>query len=75
MIKIRLAEIAESKGHTRSTLSKAADISYPTILLFWNNTVQKVDLDILDRLCIFLECKPCDIMEFTPTSQPVSNQP
>ena len=70
MIKIRLAEIATEKGYTRTTLSTATKISYPTVLLFWNDTVKKVDLDILDRLCIFLQCDACDIVKFTQESQP-----
>ncbi len=63
MIKIRLAEIATEKGYTRTTLSMATKISYPTVLLFWNDTVKKVDLDILDRLCDFLECDACDLIK------------
>lgn len=63
MIKVRLAEIAEAKGHTRSTLSKETNISYPTILLFWNDTVQKIDKDILERLCNFLGCSPGDMIK------------
>lgn len=66
MIKIRLAEIATEKGHTRSTLSKATNISYPTVLLFWNNTVKKIDTDILDRFCGFLDCDPGDLIKRVP---------
>ena len=65
MFKIKLAEVAEFKGYTRSTLSKEANISYPTVLLFWNGNVKKVDLEILDRLCVFLNCKPWDIVDYT----------
>lgn len=75
MIKIRLAELAESKGHTRSTLSKATNISYPTILLFWNDTVEKIDRKILERLCDFLDCEPGDLIKRIPdeSTPPVSH--
>lgn len=63
MIKIRLAEIATEKGYTRTTLSTATKISYPTVLLFWNDTAEKMDKKIVERLCDFLDCEPGDLIK------------
>ena len=75
MIKVRLRELAEAKGYTRSTLSAATHISYPTVLLFWNDNVKKIDVDILDRLCEFLNCEPGDLIQRVPDETTVTPTP
>ena len=35
-------------------------------------TQSSVTLTQIDRLCAFLNCQPCDIMDFTPTKEPAS---
>lgn len=55
---VQLAEIAESTGIHRVTLSKLA-----------NNKRYNAGLDLIDRLCAFFGCEIGDLVQYVPDSQ------
>ena len=63
-INIRLKEILDSKGITRNSLSKAANTRFEVINKWYNNNVEKLDLDVLARICYVLECTPQDLIDY-----------
>ena len=63
-INIRLKEIMDSKGVTRNNLSKAVNTRFEVINKWYNNEVEKLDLDVLARICYVLECRPEDIVKY-----------
>ena len=63
-INIRLKEILGSKGITRNNLSKAANTRFEVINKWYNNNVEKLDLDVLARICYVLECTPQDLIDY-----------
>ncbi len=48
-------------------LSKGFSINYASRLA--NNRVRQINLDQLERLCIFLNCTPNDLLQWFPTSK------
>lgn len=63
-VKICLKEIMDSKNITRNNLAKATNTRFEVINKWYHNEVEKMDLDILARLCYVLECSPADIIKY-----------
>lgn len=63
-INIRLKELMDSKHITRNYLAKASNTRFEVINKWYNNQVEKMDLDILARICYVLECTPADILSY-----------
>ena len=63
-INIRLKQLMDSKGITRNRLASASKTRFEVINKWYNNEVEKMDLDILARICYVLECTPKDIIQY-----------
>ncbi len=63
-ISIHLKEIMNSKGITRNYLARVSNTRFEVINKWYNNDVEKMDLDILARICYVLECSPADIIRY-----------
>ncbi len=61
-IELHLKEIMESKNITRNYLAKASNTRFEVINKWYNNQVEKMDLDVLARICYVLDCSPNDII-------------
>ena len=64
-IKLKLHEILDAKGITRNTLARKIDVRFEVIDRWYNQNLEKMDLDILARICYVLDVKISDIMEYT----------
>ena len=65
-IKINLAQLIEKSGMSKNKLSHRAEMQRTQINHYCNNTVTRLDVDVLARLCTVLECKIGDLLEFVP---------
>lgn len=63
-IDICLKELMESKNMTRNSLAKAANTRFEVIDKWYNNNVEKLDLDVLARICYVLDCSPEEIVKY-----------
>ncbi len=63
-IKLHLKELMEEKGMNRNSLAKAANTRFEVIDKWCKNQVEKLDTDILARICFVLDCKVSDIIEY-----------
>ena len=63
-ISIHLKEIMDSKHITRNYLARVSNTRFEVINKWYNNNVEKMDLDILARICYVLECSPVDIIRY-----------
>jgi putative transcriptional regulator len=63
-ISIHLKEIMDSKNITRNCLARISNTRFEVINKWYNNDVEKMDLDILARICYVLECSPADIIRY-----------
>ena len=63
-ISIHLKEIMDRKKITRNYLAKASNTRFEVINKWYNNKVEKMDLDVLARICYVLECSPADIIKY-----------
>ena len=64
-IKLKLKEQLDSRGMTRNYLARKIDARFEVVDKWYNDQIEKIDTDILARICFVLECRVEDIMEYT----------
>ncbi len=65
-VKIKLREIMEKSGISRYALARRINVRFEVIDRWYNGNMEKIDLDILARVCFTLDCTVSDILEYTP---------
>lgn len=68
-IRIHLLELMEQKGLSKNKLCQRAEMERTQLNRYCNNTVARMDADVLARLCTVLECGVGDLLEFVPPEQ------
>lgn len=63
-IEICLKSIMEVKNIIRNCLAKSSNTRFEVINKWYNNQVEKLDLDVLARICYVLDCYPSDIIKY-----------
>lgn len=64
MIKCHLSTIMGSKKLKISDVAKATGINRGTITRLYKETFTRLDADVLEKLCEYLECDVCDLLEY-----------
>lgn len=65
-IQIHLTEMIEKSGLSKNMLSHRAEMQRSQINHYCNNTITRLDTDVLARLCTVLNCEIGDLLEFIP---------
>ena len=64
-VRVKLAELLESRGLTRNCLRTLTGVKYEVIDRYFKaEQVEMVDLDFLAKVCFTLGCKIEDILEY-----------
>lgn len=63
-IKINVKEYIDARNITRNALARAVNTRFEVIDKWYNGHVEKIDADILARICYVLECSPGDILQY-----------
>ena len=73
-VKINLAKLIEKSGMSKNKLSHRAEMQRTQINHYCNNTVTRLDIDVLARLCTVLECEIGDLLEFIPPNADIEQR-
>jgi len=65
-VRHKVREIAESKGFSRTKLSRRAEINYKTVNELWNDPYRAIDTRILDRIAVALKVPIADLLVQEP---------
>ena len=65
-IKIHLAQLLQEKGLSKNKFSQRAEMQRTQLYHYCNNTVTRLDIDVLGRICTVLDCSIGDLLEFLP---------
>lgn len=63
-IKVCLKELLNEKEITRNYLAKRVDTNFEVIDKWCKGNVERMDLDLLARVCYVLGCEPADIIKY-----------
>ena len=67
-VRIKLAEVLDSRGITRNHLSKLTGVKYGIIDRYYKaKQIERVDLDFIAKVCFVLGCKVEDLLEYEQT--------
>lgn len=65
-IRIHLDEILERRNISLNQLSFRTEMQRTQLRNYRDNKIQRLDIDILKRLCYVLECDLHDLIEYIP---------
>ena len=65
-IRIKLDEIMKSKDISMNQLSFRTEMQRTQLRNYRDNKIQRLDIDILKRICYVLECDLHYLIEYTP---------
>ncbi len=65
-VDLKLDNFLKENNISRSSLSRNGQIYYKQLLKYCNNDMQKVDLNLLARICKTLNCEIGDIITYNP---------
>lgn len=68
-IRLRLSEIMEEKNVSMNQLSFRTEMQRTQLRNYRDNKIQRLDIDILLRLCYVLECDLHDLLEYVPPAK------
>ena len=68
-IRIKLKEMLEETGLSKNKLSHRAEMERTQINHYCNNTITRLDTDVLARLCKTLNCTISDLLEYIPPEE------
>ena len=63
-IHISLKSIMDERGITRNALARAINTRFEVVDRWYEGHVEKIDTDVLARICYVLECTPEDILSY-----------
>lgn len=62
-IHIRINELLNEKGISKNRICKDLDIPRPNFNRYCKDQFQRIDANLLLKLCDYLECDLCDLLE------------
>ena len=65
-IRIKLDELIKKESISKNKLSHRAEMQRSQINNYCNNSISRLDIDVLARLCTVLDCNIGDLLEFIP---------
>ena len=65
-VELRLKEVMDERGISRNQLAKLIDARFEVVGKWYKGEVEKMDLDILARICYALECTTEDLIRYVP---------
>ena len=63
-VEIKLGELMRQRGIRRGALSRLTGVRFEVIDKWTKGKVERMDLDVLARVCYVLDCKVTDILEY-----------
>ena len=63
-VEIDLKRYMDKKQITRNALARAVNTRFEVIDKWYHGHVEKIDADVLARICFVLDCEPGDIIKY-----------
>lgn len=66
-VEITLKQVMDAKHISRNALARSINTRFEVINKWYHGHVEKIDSDILARICYVLDCEPGDIIRYVKT--------
>lgn len=71
---MRLQELLKEKGISRARLCKDLDLQRTNLNRYYRDQFQRVDANLVVRLCEYLDCELSDLLEIREKEPPVKEK-
>ncbi|MBR2472919.1 MAG: helix-turn-helix transcriptional regulator [Clostridia bacterium] len=68
-IQIKLEKLISESDLSKNKVCQRAEMQMTQLNKYYNNTITRLDTDVLARLCTVLNCKIEDLIEFIPSTE------
>lgn len=68
-IKIHIVELLKERGLSKSKFCQRAELQPTQLARYCNNSVARLDVDVLARMCKVLNCGIEDLLEYIPPEE------
>ena len=72
MIKINLSRMLGDRRMTQAELAEKSNIRPATINEMYHESIERVNLDYLSRICEVLDCEVDDILQYVPVKSKIA---
>ena len=69
-IEVRLKSYMEANNISRNQLARKIDSRFEVIDKWYQGSLNKIDSDVLARICYVLDCTPGDLLTYVSASEP-----
>ena len=69
-VELRLRELMDQRGISRNRMARLVNTRYEVIDKWYKNQVEKIDADILARICFVLRCGVGDLLVYRERQRP-----
>lgn len=66
-IEIHLGKLLEDAGLSKNKFCQRAELQRSQLNGYINNTISRLDVDVLIRICDTLDCSISDLLEYKPS--------
>lgn len=63
-VTLHLRKLMDERNIKRNQLAVAAGVNYPVINRWYKGSVERIDVDVLARICNVLDCQVQDILTY-----------
>ena len=63
-IQLRLGQMMDERGISRNRLARLVNTRYEVVDKWYKGRVEKLDLDVLARVCFVLDCRVEDVLQY-----------
>lgn len=63
-IEVHLRELMDARQLSRNLLARMINVRYEVVDKWYKGRVERIDADILARLCYVLHCQPGDLIRY-----------
>ena len=68
-IRLRLNEMMDARGITRGALARSVNTRFEVIDKWYGGEVERIDLDVLARVCYVLDCRIDELLVYEPPAK------
>lgn len=69
IITLHLRELMDQQGLNRNQMAKLINVRFEVVDKWYHGEVERMDLDVLARICFVLHCQPGDLLGYTETGR------
>ena len=68
-VRLHLKELMDRQGIKRNQMAKLIGVRFEVVNKWYQGEVERMDLNILARICFVLQCQPGDLLEYVEVEQ------